>query len=75
MYNAYVSTTFDLLFLIGGAKQISGHVLELMAGTGRVSIPLAEAGVQLTSMDQSPEMFASPFIIWVLKKATPSRLT
>ncbi len=33
-------------------------MLELMAGTGRVSIPLIEAGVRLTCVDSSPEMLA-----------------
>lgn len=33
------------------------HVLELGAGTGRVAVPLAEAGAAVTGVDLSPGMF------------------
>jgi ubiquinone/menaquinone biosynthesis C-methylase UbiE len=58
MYDAYVTTTVDVPFLINEAKKVSGHVLELMAGTGRVTVPLAQAGVHVTAVDQSSEMLA-----------------
>lgn len=38
------------------AKQ--GEVLELMAGTGRVSLLLVRAGVHLTCVDNAPELLA-----------------
>jgi hypothetical protein len=37
---------------------VQGPVLELIAGTGMVSIPLIEAGVDLTCEDSSQEMLA-----------------
>jgi len=35
-----------------------GTVLELACGTGRVAIPLAERGVEVTGIDYAPEMLA-----------------
>jgi SAM-dependent methyltransferase len=58
LYDTYVRTTFDIPFFLEQARGVSGEVLELMSGTGRVSLPLAEAGVRLTCVDRSPEMLA-----------------
>jgi SAM-dependent methyltransferase len=43
---------------VNETKKISGEVLELMSGTGRVSIPLIEAGVKLTCVDISLKLNA-----------------
>ena len=40
------------------AKKEGGRVLELGVGTGRVAIPLAEAGFDVTGVDLSPAMLA-----------------
>jgi SAM-dependent methyltransferase len=40
------------------ARRAAGPVLELMCGTGRVLLPLAEAGFELTGVDISPAMLA-----------------
>ena len=53
LYDIYVPATFDIDFFITETKKTSGEVLELMSGTGRVSIPLIEAGVKLTCVDLS----------------------
>jgi SAM-dependent methyltransferase len=53
LYDIYVPVTFDIDFFIQETKKTSGEVLELMSGTGRVSIPLLEAGVKLTCVDLS----------------------
>ncbi len=53
-----MTATFDLPFFLAEAKAASGPVLELMAGTGRVSLPLVEAGVALTCVDASAEMLS-----------------
>jgi SAM-dependent methyltransferase len=53
LYDIYVPATFDIDFFLTEAKKTSGEVLELMSGTGRVSIPLIEAGVKLTCVDLS----------------------
>jgi SAM-dependent methyltransferase len=58
LYDTYVPATFDIPFLLNEAKKSSGEVLELMSGTGRVSIPLLRAGVRLTCVDLSAEMNA-----------------
>ena len=56
-YDTYVTTTFDVSFFL---EEVQGRreVLELMAGTGRISIPILEAGVRLTCVDSSPDMLA-----------------
>lgn len=58
IYDAYVRTDLDLPFFLKEAGQVEGDILELTAGTGRVSIPLAAAGARLTCIDNSPEMLA-----------------
>ncbi|UCC64193.1 MAG: class I SAM-dependent methyltransferase [Anaerolineae bacterium] len=58
LYDVYVQTTFDISFFLNEAKKSAGEVLELTSGTGRVSIPLVEAGIHLTCVDSSPEMLA-----------------
>lgn len=40
------------------ARRSGGPILELMCGTGRVLLPLAEAGFALTGVDISPAMLA-----------------
>jgi SAM-dependent methyltransferase len=55
LYDIYVPFTFDVDFFVNETKKASGEVLELMSGTGRVSIPLVEAGAKLTCVDLSAE--------------------
>ena len=55
-YDAYVTTDLDVDFFLAEAKKAGGAVLELMAGTGRVSIPLIEANIDLTCVDSSTAM-------------------
>ncbi len=56
LYDSYVNTDFDLPFFLDEAKNARGKVLELACGTGRLSIPLLQAGVDLTCVDYSEEM-------------------
>jgi SAM-dependent methyltransferase len=58
VYDLYVTTDLDIGFYIEEATKVQGKVLELMCGTGRVSIPLLEAGVDLTCVDASAGMLA-----------------
>ena len=58
LYDIYVPVTFDIDFFVKETKRSSGEVLELMSGTGRVSIPLLEAGIKLTCVDLSAELNA-----------------
>lgn len=53
LYDIYVPATFDVEFFIKETKESSGEVLELMSGTGRVSIPLLKEGIDLTCVDNS----------------------
>jgi predicted RNA methylase len=55
LYDIYVPVTFDIDFFVRETKKSSGEVLELMSGTGRVSIPLLETGIKLTCVDLSAE--------------------
>jgi SAM-dependent methyltransferase len=46
----------DLLLYQGYAQQLGGPILELMCGTGRVALPLAEAGFDVVGVDISGSM-------------------
>ena len=58
LYDYYATATFDVSFFLQEAAATLGAVLELMSGTGRVSVPLAKAGIRRTCVDASPEMLA-----------------
>jgi len=58
LYDLHVRDDFDVTFYIQEANQASGAVLELMAGTGRVSLPLVAAGVKLTCLDYSQSLLS-----------------
>jgi SAM-dependent methyltransferase len=52
------SVTEDVGFYVEQALASSGPVVELAVGTGRIAIPIAEAGVAVIGVDQSAEMLA-----------------
>jgi SAM-dependent methyltransferase len=56
IYDLYVTVDYDIPFFLQETANVSGSVLELMAGTGRLSLPLIKAGVQLTCVDRSKGM-------------------
>jgi SAM-dependent methyltransferase len=58
VYDLYVTQDFDVPFFVEEAGKTRGKVLELMCGTGRVSLPLAAAGADLTCVDASEGMLA-----------------
>lgn len=58
IYDDFCVFDADLGFFRELARQAGGPVLELMAGTGRVSLPMLEGGVDLTCVDSSPAMLA-----------------
>jgi SAM-dependent methyltransferase len=58
LYDSYVRTEFDVPFWLKEAQSVGGKVLELTCGTGRVSIPLLKAGVDLTCVDYSTGMLS-----------------
>jgi hypothetical protein len=57
LYDLYATWEGDIPFFREQAKE-RHNVLELMSGTGRLSVPLLEAGVQLTCLDSSPAMLS-----------------
>ena len=57
LYDIYINTDFDRSFFIEECRDAQS-VLELTSGTGRLSIPLLEAGLPLTCVDGSVEMLA-----------------
>lgn len=46
----------DVPFYLEEARRARGPVLELACGTGRLTIPIAQAGVKITGLDQSLSM-------------------
>jgi SAM-dependent methyltransferase len=48
----------DVPMYLEMAKRHEGPILELACGTGRVAIPLAEAGSTVVGLDSDPEMLA-----------------
>ena len=58
LYDFYVNVDFDVPFFLKEAEGYTAEILELMCGTGRVSIPLLQAGHQMTCVDYSKEMLS-----------------
>ena len=48
----------DIPFYLEEAGRAGGPVLELACGTGRLTIPIAQSGVDIVGLDQSPSMLA-----------------
>jgi SAM-dependent methyltransferase len=48
----------DVAFYERLAREAGGPVLELACGTGRVALPLAEHGLEVTGVDSAPAMLA-----------------
>ena len=48
----------DLPFYLAAARRARGPVLELACGTGRLTIPLARAGLDVTGLDAAAPMLA-----------------
>ncbi|MBI4403803.1 MAG: class I SAM-dependent methyltransferase, partial [Deltaproteobacteria bacterium] len=52
-YDILVTVDVDISFWVEEARKAKGPVLELMCGTGRISVPLIEAEIPLTCVDYS----------------------
>ncbi len=52
------SVTEDVGFYVERALASGGPVVELAVGTGRIAVPVAEAGIDVIGVDSSPEMLA-----------------
>jgi SAM-dependent methyltransferase len=57
-YDVDHDTQIDIAFYLDYARQCGSPVLELACGTGRVLIPLAEAGFEMYGIDLSENMLA-----------------
>jgi SAM-dependent methyltransferase len=55
---SYEDFTEDVPFYENLARLVDGPLLELGAGSGRVAVPLAKAGFDVTGIDNSPSMLA-----------------
>ena len=53
IYDSVHTLTEDIPFWVQEARASGGPVLELGCGTGRVAIPIAQAGVQVVGLDNS----------------------
>ena len=69
LYDHYVKADYDLEFWLEEAREVDA-VLEVTAGTGRVSLPLARAGKSVTAVDIS-----SALLVQLKKKAEAEKLT
>lgn len=58
LYDSFVKTDYDIPFFMDRARSRGGDILELMAGTGRLTLPLLAAGFRVTALDVSPDMLA-----------------
>ena len=52
------SVTEDVGFYVDQALASGGPVVELAVGTGRIAIPIAQAGIEVIGVDSSPAMLA-----------------
>jgi len=57
-YDLVTNTLYDVSFYLQYAAQCGGPILELACGTGRLVVPLAEAGYEVYGIDLSEEMLA-----------------
>jgi SAM-dependent methyltransferase len=53
-----VSVVEDVEFYVHEARRSGGPVLELGVGTGRIAVPIAQAGVRIVGVDSSEGMLA-----------------
>jgi SAM-dependent methyltransferase len=58
LYDDFCAFHDDIEYFHSAAAAARGPVLELMAGTGRVSLPMLDGGADLTCVDSSPAMLA-----------------
>lgn len=63
----------DLDLYLALATGSDGPILELAAGTGRISIPLAAAGHDVTGVDRDPDMLARAAARWAAATRRPGR--
>jgi SAM-dependent methyltransferase len=55
----YADHDEDLAWYVDRARTAGGRVLELGCGTGRLTVPIARAGVEVVGVDRAPSMLAA----------------
>jgi SAM-dependent methyltransferase len=66
----------DVQFYVQEAQQAGSPILELGCGTGRVLLPIAEAGLTIVGLDRAPAMLAiAQQKLAILLPATQQRIT
>ena len=58
-YIATLAARPDIDFYVNAAREYGGPVLELGCGTGRILIPTARAGIEVSGVDASEQMLAA----------------
>jgi ubiquinone/menaquinone biosynthesis C-methylase UbiE len=53
IYDSYVNVDYDIPFFLKETENYEKDILELMCGTGRISIPLLQAGKRMVCVDYS----------------------
>lgn len=57
LYDAYgLGVPGDVEFYVQEARRAGSPVLEIGCGTGRITLPVAQAGIEVTGIDISPAM-------------------
>lgn len=56
LYDGLNSFESDVPFYLDQARKAKGPVLELCCGTGRITLPLLNAGIDITGVDFTPSM-------------------
>lgn len=58
IYDIYNQSDYDIDFYLKRYRDFKGNAIELMAGTGRLAIPLLKSGMRLDCLDISPHLLA-----------------
>lgn len=58
IYDLFVNTDYDVKFFVDELDGITDPILELMAGTGRLTMPLLKAGFSVVAVDFSADMLS-----------------
>ncbi|WP_042445052.1 class I SAM-dependent methyltransferase [Streptacidiphilus jiangxiensis] len=66
----FAGRTHDIPYFLDEAVRADGPVLEVACGTGRITLPIARAGVEVTGLDVMPSMLAR-----ARRRAEDERLT
>jgi SAM-dependent methyltransferase len=58
IYDLVYDFDYDHNFYLRRARRAGGRILEIGCGTGRLTLPLARSGIDVTGIDNSPKMLA-----------------